>query len=175
MVNVHSKRCVHHGCAKQPSDSVSGTKTKDVCVGHGKDGMVNVRSKRRAHRLHRAALLWCGRYFGAMLSTRRGRVCQGSQQECAQPGCTKVPRYGATGSLRALCARHATDGVGRFNTPKNLPGVHGRSGGTGAYGAVAVDGGTAGTRTGRSSSSVQTRESTGRCSKGDREVYSTHL
>ena len=49
MVNVVSKRCAHHGCAKGPSYGKAGSKKAEYCRDHAEDGMVNVTHKRCAH------------------------------------------------------------------------------------------------------------------------------
>ena len=37
MVNVKSKKCDHHGCAKLPSYGVAGTTKREFCSAHKAD------------------------------------------------------------------------------------------------------------------------------------------
>ncbi len=46
MVNVASKRCLHHGCGKVPSFGVADRKMREFCAQHKRAGMmVDVTSK----------------------------------------------------------------------------------------------------------------------------------
>ena len=49
MVNVSSKRCLHHGCSKQPSFGLDGSYKREFCCEHKRDGMINIASKRCLH------------------------------------------------------------------------------------------------------------------------------
>jgi len=43
MVDLRSRRCLHHGCSKQPSFGVEGSNNLQFCSGHKVEGMVNIR------------------------------------------------------------------------------------------------------------------------------------
>eukprot|EP00752_Nemacystus_decipiens_P004262 g3893.t1 len=49
MVNIANKRCGHPGCNKQPWYGMEGSKTREFCAQHRKEGMVYVISKWRGH------------------------------------------------------------------------------------------------------------------------------
>lgn len=51
MVNHrHQKKCSHQGCTKKiPSFGAAGSKKRELCAGHTKDGMVNVYNRQCVH------------------------------------------------------------------------------------------------------------------------------
>lgn len=50
MIDLANKKCAHRGCTELASFGVAGTKKREYCSGHAKEGMINVISKRCAHR-----------------------------------------------------------------------------------------------------------------------------
>ncbi|CAN0079858.1 unnamed protein product [Ascophyllum nodosum] len=47
MINVKTRKCKTEGCGKIPSFAVAGTRTGEYCAHHSKNGMVDVRTKKR--------------------------------------------------------------------------------------------------------------------------------
>lgn len=49
MVGVKNRKCAQQGCSKVPSYGNAGTKKREFCSGHAKEGMVNLNSKKCVH------------------------------------------------------------------------------------------------------------------------------
>ena len=115
-VAVVSKRCTHPGCLKQPSSGVEGSKTKEFCAEHEKQGVVSVVNNKKC--VHPG----CNKQSSYGVEGRKmTEFCAGHAKEgmvdvtrkgCGHPGCNKYPPYGMEGSKTAkFCAGHTKEGM----------------------------------------------------------------
>lgn len=103
---------------KHPNFGVPGSKNREYCVDHAKDGMVSLSMNGCTHK-------GCikGAYFGMAGSKKKvycaehaknGMVdiCSGKKRYCAHGSCKRIPSFGMAGTRkREYCLQHAKKGM----------------------------------------------------------------
>ena len=166
------RRCTHTGCTKQSSYGVAGTKKKEFCFDHKKDGMVDVRNKECTHDgcTKQPSYGVAGTKAAEFCSEhRKGGMVDVRSKRCTHAGCNKWPSFGVAGTKRAeFCSEHKKGGMVNVTRTKRSSG-DGRGGDSQGRGrSIVVDDTTArrvgagGRRSGRASSSTPTEISSSR-------------
>ena len=123
MVGLGSKRCLHHGCTKQPSFGVDGSKRVEFCFEHKRDGMVDLRSK-RCLQTGCTKQPSCGadgsKRVEFCFEHKRDGMVDLKHRRCLHTDCTIRPSFGVEGSNKAtVCAHHATQGMTRTRSRRS--------------------------------------------------------
>ncbi|CAM9137846.1 unnamed protein product [Scytosiphon promiscuus] len=110
------RTCGHEGCLKQPTFGIDGSKKKEFCSPHAKEGMVNIHTRR-------CRKLGCMKSPGyGVAGTRVALYCrrhaEGTdmvavrKKTCADPECTKSAIFGAAGTKNGqYCSTHREAGM----------------------------------------------------------------
>ncbi|CAM9892395.1 unnamed protein product [Ectocarpus sp. 6 AP-2014] len=110
MVDVRSKRCSHHGCAKQPHYGAISSMRAEFCSEHKKDGMVGIVNRSCSYDACNTIPI-----FGVVGGTKRAELfCSAHKKDgmvdvknkpCSHPGC-KAQAVRDVEGTKKFCSRH---------------------------------------------------------------------
>ncbi|CBJ28698.1 EsV-1-7 [Ectocarpus siliculosus] len=109
-------QCGHANCTKRPTYGVAGSKKREFCSQHARDGMVNVNNKRciqpNCTTIPSFAAAGSKKAEFCSQHAREGMVDVRSRR-CSQRGCNTQPSLGEAGSSKipGACKAHASEGM----------------------------------------------------------------
>ncbi|CAM9902246.1 unnamed protein product [Ectocarpus sp. 13 AM-2016] len=108
-------QCGHANCTKRPTYGVAGSKKREFCSQHARDGMVNVNNKRciqpNCTTIPSFAAVGSKKAEFCSQHAREGMVDVRSRR-CSQRGCNTQPSLGEAGGSRKIpgaCKAHASE------------------------------------------------------------------
>ncbi|CAM9675420.1 unnamed protein product [Ectocarpus sp. 8 AP-2014] len=110
-------QCGHANCTKRPTYGVAGSKKREFCSQHARDGMVNVNNKRciqpNCTTIPSFAAAGSKKAEFCSQHAREGMVDVRSRR-CSQRGCNTQPSLGEAGGsskIPGACKAHASEGM----------------------------------------------------------------